>query len=351
MFLLKKFTTKLKKELFEMTWKVILCTFLSYLAIAYVGLTLLGEEALVASAHEFLYFMAVTGSTVGYGDLSPVTPAGKLFVAVFVIFPGVSLFAALLTRVALGLSRTVLKKAHGKHRIMTANHMVIVGHNTHTEKLVRQLRAETSENQRIALCVDTRSPDRNPLVELGVDYFRADSLQDERLYQNACIDTAKTVIVDIEDDNETSVVCMYLASVVGPQCTITAYVKNDMVGQVLEVHCPSINVIPTMQQNMLIKAATDPGSEEIVRKLINSGHGQTQYSMTIPDGVADIEAGVLANKLRQYCGATLIGLRRPTEELPRLNPDYQERIPSDSSIYYIAPNRLTSQEILACLAH
>ena len=39
-----------------------------------------GEVDLIADV-DFLYWLAVTASTVGYGDLSPVTSAGKLVVA------------------------------------------------------------------------------------------------------------------------------------------------------------------------------------------------------------------------------------------------------------------------------
>ena len=45
------------------------------------------------------YFSAISATTVGYGDFSPKTPAGKLL-AVFYIFCGIGLLVALLTRFA-----------------------------------------------------------------------------------------------------------------------------------------------------------------------------------------------------------------------------------------------------------
>ncbi len=46
-----------------------------------------------------LYFCVITLTTVGYGDLSPQTPAGKLFTIVY-IFVGLGLLAAFIGYVA-----------------------------------------------------------------------------------------------------------------------------------------------------------------------------------------------------------------------------------------------------------
>lgn len=45
------------------------------------------------------YFSAISATTVGYGDFSPQTPAGKLL-AVFYIFCGIGLLVALVSRFA-----------------------------------------------------------------------------------------------------------------------------------------------------------------------------------------------------------------------------------------------------------
>jgi voltage-gated potassium channel len=45
------------------------------------------------------YFSSITLTTVGYGDLAPATPAGKLF-TVFYLFTGIGLIVAFLNAVA-----------------------------------------------------------------------------------------------------------------------------------------------------------------------------------------------------------------------------------------------------------
>jgi len=64
----------------------ILMLFLNYLEIAfsfaviYAGLHLLGEKA--TSVIDYIYFSIVTSTTIGYGDLHPVTNFGKILVCI-----------------------------------------------------------------------------------------------------------------------------------------------------------------------------------------------------------------------------------------------------------------------------
>lgn len=51
------------------------------------------------SVLDSFYFVIITMTTVGYGDFSPVTAAGKL-VTVFFILAGIGLFLAFLSRIA-----------------------------------------------------------------------------------------------------------------------------------------------------------------------------------------------------------------------------------------------------------
>jgi len=49
-------------------------------AVVYAGLHLLGDQP--TSVLDYIYFSVVTSTTIGYGDLHPVTSAGKMIVCV-----------------------------------------------------------------------------------------------------------------------------------------------------------------------------------------------------------------------------------------------------------------------------
>ncbi len=64
----------------ESRWYTIVGATAFYAVTSYWLLYAVGEHDLIADI-DFIYWLAVTASTVGYGDLSPTTPEGKLVVA------------------------------------------------------------------------------------------------------------------------------------------------------------------------------------------------------------------------------------------------------------------------------
>ena len=83
----------------ESKWYTIVLASLFYAVTSWLLLWAAEEQSLTGSI-DFLYWLAVTGSTVGYGDLSPQTDAGKLIVAFYVIPLGLSIFAMVIGRIA-----------------------------------------------------------------------------------------------------------------------------------------------------------------------------------------------------------------------------------------------------------
>ncbi|GAK84446.1 putative potassium channel protein [Vibrio ponticus] len=68
---------KLHATLFDLSGRNLLLLSVAYIVIAWLLLKLAGETALTNSFSNFVYYLMVTASTVGYGDHSPVTDAGK----------------------------------------------------------------------------------------------------------------------------------------------------------------------------------------------------------------------------------------------------------------------------------
>jgi voltage-gated potassium channel len=62
-----------------------------------------------------LYFSVITLATVGYGDLAPVTTAGKLFTIIYILV-GIGLFVAVARHLATGLATSRSKKVAARKR-------------------------------------------------------------------------------------------------------------------------------------------------------------------------------------------------------------------------------------------
>ena len=112
----------------QASWRFTLLVTLAHAASAAAGLIVLGETPLVSSALQFVYFYIVTGSSVGYGDFSPQSPAGKLFTALWVIPGAISIFAFVVGKivgeVSMGLRQ--IMNGHGDFSDKSG-HLVVIG--------------------------------------------------------------------------------------------------------------------------------------------------------------------------------------------------------------------------------
>ncbi|MCV5638268.1 potassium channel family protein, partial [Escherichia coli] len=130
-------------HLFKLSNRNLLVISILYISLSWGLLALAGEKALTDNFSNFIYYLMVTASTVGYGDHSPVTDLGKWVVVLFVIPGGLSLFAALLGRVAGSAIDYWRAGILGKRRVRVENHIVLLGWNgARTMHLIRMLQHE-----------------------------------------------------------------------------------------------------------------------------------------------------------------------------------------------------------------
>lgn len=150
---------------------------------------------------EALYFTVVTISTVGYGDIVPVTDLGRIFTIILII-SGLSIFLSAITvlsgdflsarveRLYSGLSR--VERRHLK------NHIVLIGY-----EATNQLVAERLKEQRrnfIIVTVDKLTADS--LREKGYIAYLADYTNKEDM-QKFMLEKASDIVVDIHDSSKT----------------------------------------------------------------------------------------------------------------------------------------------------
>jgi voltage-gated potassium channel len=166
---------------------------LGFTVFSWVMLVFAGETALTAFP-DFFYWLLVTISTVGFGDLSPTTPAGKLVVGFFVIPFGLSLFAVLVGRLgAFGVFHWQ-KGIRGLMTLNYRNHILLIGWNEgRTLHLINLLLEESEQGlyKDIVLCV--QRPMENPLSG-RIGFVVVESFTRDKDMDRACITSAGTII-------------------------------------------------------------------------------------------------------------------------------------------------------------
>lgn len=344
--LLHRISRLLAAVFFRANFTVITFSVLAYGLSSYVLMYLCEEHALLEPSN-FLYWLVVTASTVGYGDLSPTTSLGKLAASVWVIPVGLSLFALLLTRVGFFLSSILLRGKKGLRMLQLEHHSVIIGWNSaRTLRLIELLLSSAKGHpsakgrpDRIVLCV--AADIENPLPGL-IDFVHVESFSHGESMERACLATASRIIIDTPLDDVTLTTALYCDKV-SPNSHKTAYFQDETVGELLKSHCPNVEVIPSVSVEMLARSSVDPGSALLHKQLLDTTYGMSQYCLSYTQA-EPVKFEVLFLHFKTRLSATLIGVKRKGSAQIDLNPTLDMHVHAGDDVYYISASRLTEEQ-------
>ncbi|MCU7555659.1 ion channel [Alteromonas sp. ASW11-19] len=326
----------------ESRWYTIIGATVFYAVTTWLMLFAAGETALVSQT-DFIYWLAVTASTVGYGDLSPVTPAGKLVVALYVIPLGLSIFAMVVGRVAAWVSNQWQKGLLGMNQLDVQDHILVIGWNEHRTLLLLNLLLQEREavpgKPDIVLCV--KADIMNPMPG-QVEFVRVESFNKDEDMDKACIGKASTILIDNPQDDVTMTTALY-CSQRNPEAHQVAYFTDDALVPLLQQHCPKVECTPSVAVEMLAKAAFDPGSSMLHHDLLSVDEGQAQFSVEVPAGTAGFSVETLFVNLKRHHDAIFIGYAPGGAYKDMVvNPDLQTPVNAGDKLFYIADKRIAN---------
>lgn len=174
---------------------------------------------------DVLYFTTVTVTTVGYGDIVPVSPEARLFEALLVT--PIRLFVWLIflgTAYNLFFRNILYRWRMARIQADLHNHIVVTGFGTSGSEAVRELLARGVDPREIVV-VD---PIEKALAEaeaLGCNVLCGDSTRDRTL-KDVAIHRARTLIVSAGRD-DTSILITLTARHLAPRLPISIVVRNE----------------------------------------------------------------------------------------------------------------------------
>ncbi|QCZ95149.1 two pore domain potassium channel family protein [Salinimonas iocasae] len=325
----------------ESRWYTIVLITLIYALMSWSLLSAAGEQALISQV-EFVYWLAVTASTVGYGDLSPVTTAGKVIVALFVIPVGLSIFAMVIGRIAAWVSDQWKKGLTGMKTLHINNHILVIGWNEKKTMLLLDLllkeRADLAVKPDIVLCV--KADINNPLPG-QIEFIHVESFNNDNDMDRACVADAGVILIDNPSDDVTLTTALYCTKR-NPDAHQVAYFSDDSLVSLLQTHCPNVECTPSVAVEMLAKSVFDPGSSMLHHDLISVDAGQAQFSVALPEDCDTLTVGQLFINMKKHYDAIFIGFA-PGGVYKNMvvNPDSAVTVSANDTIFYIASARMT----------
>jgi voltage-gated potassium channel len=215
-----------------------------------------------------LYVTAQTVTTVGFGDLTPRTPLGRAFAAIFMMVSvGVVLYA--LTTTVQAIVHSELFATYGRSRQMSKlrDHFIICGAGRVGSHLIRGLRAVDAT----FVVIETDPAKVEALTDLNIPVLPRDATLEETLHE-AGVQHARGLATCLPDDAD-NVYVVLTARDLNPNIHIVARAAEEQA------------------ENKLIRA----GANRVVAPTIIGGH-RMAMALTKP-AVGDFLDSITANHL------------------------------------------------------
>ena len=222
----------------------------------------------VSTLLDALYFSLVTGSTVGYGDITPASPVGKLF-ALSVLLVTVSSFAVVLGVVFTPLIEARLSKALGymteEQLDILEDHVLVLGFGDLTEPILEEL----AEKADVLVIVPDEERARR-LSERGYTVL-TDDPSDEGAQHRGRIEAARAVITATSDDAEDALAIL-TARQLNPELTIVAAAtQRENVNKLKRAGADTVISPAVLGAHFLAESALGgEGAEAIEQRLLDT---------------------------------------------------------------------------------
>ena len=336
-------------HLARLSWFGLLVMFVTHYISCYWLLRCVGEQQLTSNIIDFIYYSSVLGSTIGFGDLSPTTAAGRLFTAIWQIPVGIGLFGALMGKV-ISIVQMVLKKGLNGMADFSGlqNHVIVVGWRGHqTQKMISLLLVdERRQFNRVLLC-EPNDLDCHPVPANSlVDFARISNFNDAAEQRRIALSHCHSVIIFAQSDEQTFTIALSIAGKVPDSSHIVAYIEDERYAALLEMHCPDIEINRNLSAEQLARSMQDPGSSQSVASMVNPLLGDSGCVLAIPDDVGVFLYGELMRYMKLHHDATVIGISRYKNGRDvELNPVISEVIQGGMWLHMIGNARILAQDI------
>ena len=241
---------------------------------AIVGAQLYGTIGAYALRDEFngvstlvdaFYFTIVTASTVGYGDITPLSPMARLF-GMSVVVVGTASFAIALGSLLGPAIEARFSKALGRmtqtQLELLEDHLLVLGHGDLTDVILDELGEE------MEYLVVTQDAEWANKMGDAVDVLVADPSDEESL-ERAGIDRVRAVVVATNNDAEDALAVL-TARQLNPDVTIVAAATNrENVEKLRRAGADTVISPATIGGHLLVESALRGADvEDVARKLI-----------------------------------------------------------------------------------
>ncbi len=186
----------------------------------------------IKTLSDAFWWLIVTISTVGYGDVIPMSSTGKILGSLAIVV-GVALFTTVTGSVASILVERSMRKKKGLGNVKMKNHIVILGKNDNLNIILESLVNYGKKKVVIVSDMDESEFENIQMSfpEMEIDFVKGDFTKDQTL-RRASVTSSSTVVIladsnFVEDPDEKTLIAILAVRSIDPSVNIIAEVVNE----------------------------------------------------------------------------------------------------------------------------
>ncbi len=277
------------------------------------------------SLGDSLYWAFVTMTTVGYGDIAPLTSVGKV-VGVWLATTGLLIYGYTVTVITTMAAKISLSEVFGMSKCKYKNHFVICGWTPVSEIVLKELLTAKKE-----VAVITETKDDIPRIKSVAKKAKIFAIYGDPsktdVLEQAGVEKARVIMLCVDDDTKNLITSLHVKKV-NPQARIIVKTTREELKEPMKI--AGVTYVSTpyeMAGRLIASAAFEPEVANFIEDITTAtdieGHDLRQYTLLEKRKTT---VGRLSRQLRKKAGASLLAVGKKvkgTEEewtvLP--NPD------------------------------